>query len=122
MNLEDIAQDIAAKLEGREQQRRGQLRQQAAVGVAMQDLVIEPKWKVYADHIEAVRQRHEQSKASLEQQLADGKFLANEEYGQIRIDLAREKAWCEALMLSLTITKTLIDNGEFASAAIGEAP
>lgn len=91
-----------------------QRRRQRAVAVAMSEIQSDPRWKVYADHIEALRQDYERQTRGYEQALLGHDFLEPKRYGQLKIEQAKANGAAEAFKQALEIIKTLIDRGETA--------
>lgn len=116
MQLEDtFAYREARKVEYKEKavaQRRAQI----AVAMAISELTADPRWKVYGDHIEAIRQDYQRQANGYAQALLGNDFLEPRKYGQLKIEQAKAQGAAEALKQALEVAKVLIERGGEAKA------
>src|SRR3990167_731060 len=118
--LEDILPYLKKKQEQAELKAVDQLRHQAGVGVVMSELQAEPRWGIYANHVQAIKEQWEEKSNAARGRLNGPYFLDEKEYGQLKLDQARAEGMAKGIALALSMATTLIQRGETAMAALGE--
>ncbi|MDZ4347036.1 MAG: hypothetical protein U1E51_31885, partial [Candidatus Binatia bacterium] len=90
------AQEAASRTKVREQ-----LILQRGVGVAMTELLSDPHWQLYAEHIEALAQECERRAEGSRQKLNGSVFLSDKEYGQTKLDQVEKEAEAKGMRRAL---------------------
>jgi hypothetical protein len=118
--LEDLTPHIK-KLE-KDQQLKvlDRLRLAEGVGSVMSELQADPKWAIYGNHLEELKQRYKLQQEGAERLLLDGKFMNNEEYGRAKLNQAECKGMVKGIELALSIAKELIESGEKAAGVVAQ--
>ena len=118
--LEDLTPHIK-KLEKDQQVKvLDHMRQVQGVGVVMSELQADPRWAIYGNHLEFMKQRYKTSQERTERLLLDGKFLNSEEYGKTKIEQAEYRGTVRGIELALTLAKKLIEEGEQAAKIVAD--
>ncbi len=87
---------------------------QQGVGVMMTELLAEPHWQLYAEHLEALAQNAEKQCVSKRAKLTDGEFLSDQAYGQLRMEIAECAAFARAYRRALDVVKQIVETGKIA--------
>lgn len=86
---------------------------QRQVAVVMSDVKGDPRWKVYADHIQAMFERHSAIAQAAKDRLGDPlTFLSPEENGILKLKAAYNQGKAEGLEGALNVIRDLIDRGK----------
>lgn len=86
---------------------------QRQVAVVMSDVKGDPRWKVYADHIQAMFERHSAIAQAAKDRLGDPlTFLPPEENGNLKLKAAYNQGKAEAFEGVLNVIRDLIDRGK----------
>ena len=118
--LEDLAPHIK-KLEKDQQVKVfDHMRQVQGVGVVMSELQADPRWAVYGNHLEGIKQRYKQSQDGAERLLLDGKFMNSETYGMAKIAQAEYRGVVKGIVIAMSIAKELIESGEAAAKIVAD--
>ena len=94
------------------------LRHLQQLGVAASTLNASPEWKVYADHLESLKQGFERKRIAHEGKLVGGATLPHDEYVELKRQLAIATASERCFDMALKIVETLITNGEAAAKSL----
>ncbi len=116
MGLEyrDVKPRLEAVRKQREAERRDQARIAQGVGQTMAELLADPRWKLYAEHIQAVLDTDRKRLNALRDKLSGLAFLNEVENGQARVDAAYAKGHGDALEWTVKLAKELVERGEAA--------
>ena len=88
-------------------------RLQIAVSDALRELKIaDPKWLLYAQHLEALSEVASSRADDVKRRLVGPKWLTESETGQLRLEAASEGARAEALRLAVSFIEELIQKGK----------
>ena len=86
---------------------------QRQVSVAMSEVKGDPRWKVYADHIQMMFERHSAMAQAAKDTLGDPlTFLSPEETGKLKLRAAYNQGKAEGYSDTLKVIKDLIDRGK----------
>ena len=119
-SLEEI-RVYQARIEGEKRlARKDRLRLAASLGQAMSEVTADPRWKVYADHLEALRQRKEVLLKVARDRLNGQEFLEQKEYGQLKLDIAENFGYVSAMRDVLRVITELVEQGQAAVAELKE--
>ena len=122
LQREDIEDRLTAQETERQKVRVHQLRIVAAVGQTMSELKADPRWELYGRHLELMRNQNEDLAKKCELSLVGPKMLDPKEYAQLKVELARYRAYGDAYSKALEIAQTLIERGEQALKEIEGLP
>ena len=84
-------------------------RRDSALAVAASGVLSDPNWKVYADHLEALKQRFEKIMEGHKQTLLGSQVYDFVQYAQLKADQAYAKAYIQAMTDAIDMIKTLVD-------------
>ena len=87
-----------------------QVKHRRNVAIAMSEVKSDPRWKVYADHLEGLKKDREATVESLRGRL-ETRFLSSNEYGEVMVALAEAKAEARAYKTAVDLIVSLIDRG-----------
>ena|SRR3990167_2128149 len=118
--LEDFGPHIKKLKEDQQVRVLDHLRLVQGVGGVMSELQADPKWKIYGDHLEQIKQRFKESQEGAERLLLDGKFMNSEEYGKTKIQQAEYRGTVKGIELALSLAKELIERGEGAAKIVAD--
>ena len=118
---EDIMPYLKAKQQEEEDRKFDQLRHQAGIGVVMSELQAEPKWAIYGNHLKALQEFEERKVKSYQDKLG-GDFLTPQDYGQLKINLAKAEGTVAGFRQALNLAKELIESGERAENKLKQNP
>ena len=113
--FEDIAPHIKKLKEDQQVKVFDHLRLVQGIGVVMSELQADPKWAIYGNLAESIKQRFKQGQEGAERALLDGKFLNSEEYGAKKIQQAENRGTVKGIQIMLDLAKELIEHGEAAA-------
>lgn len=86
---------------------------QRQVAVVMSEVKGDPRWKVYADHIQAMFERHSAIAQAAKDRLGDPlTFLPPEENGTLKLKAAYNQGKAEGFKGALDVIQNLIDRGK----------
>lgn len=95
-----------------------QLKLQRQVAVVMSEVKADPRWKIYADHIQAVYENHLAVAEAAKKRLGDPlTFMSPEESGKLKLQAAYNQGKAEGYKGALDMIKDLIDRGKEPTAA-----
>ena len=97
------------------QRRFEQARHVVNVGRAMEELITDPRWAVYGNHVEALRVDYEERAKGHERILTGREFLDPQRYGQVRVEMAEAAGIAKGLKMALDVVEVLINRGEAAA-------
>lgn len=118
--LEDLQPHIK-KLEKDQQVKiLERLRLAEGVGSIMSELQADPRWAIYGNHLEEIKQRYKDQQAGWERILLDGIFLGGEEYGKAKLNQSECRGIVKGIELALNVAKELIKNGEKAAKIVAD--
>ncbi len=110
--------DVKPRLEIIHKQREAERRQQAriaqGVGQTMAELLADPRWQLYCNHIQAVLETDRKRLNALRDKLSGLAFLNEVENGQARVDAAYAKGHGDGLEWAMGLAKQLVERGEAA--------
>ncbi len=110
--------DVKPRLEiirkQREAERLEQARIAQGVGQTMAELLTDPRWQLYCNHIQAVLDPDRKRLNALRDKLSGLAFLNEVENGQARVDAAYAKGHGDALEWAMGLVKQLVERGEAA--------
>lgn len=107
--LSDALGDLAAK---RADAKMHQQRQRQWVGQQMSELLQDPRWNIYNQHLNALKEPHATRVTSLERSLSTTAYLPPDDMVKLKFDLVREKAALEAFDIAQKLIFTLIEQGK----------
>ncbi len=90
-------------------------RQVHAVGVAMSTVRASTEWKVYADHLEALKQAAEVKADRYQQDLLNGPVMEQPAYYENKRQYAIAKASAAAYTMAIELVDMLVERGEAAA-------
>ena len=109
--LQDVLDDselltkrATAKL--RQQQERRQ------VGIQMAELQDEPRWRIYTQHLNALKEPHSAHAVVLEKMLFSSTYLSPDDFSKLRYELVKEKAIAETFKIAQDLVLRLIEQGK----------
>lgn len=86
---------------------------QRQVAVVMSEVKSDPRWKVYADHVQAKYEQHLALAHAAKEKLGDPfTFFTTEENGKLKLLAAYNQGKAEGFKSALTIIEDLIDRGK----------
>lgn len=111
-------QDVLPRLEAQARKRRKEREEQAkiaqGVGQTMAELLTDPRWAIYANHLQAVLESDRKRLNALRDKLSGLAFLNEVENGQARVDAAYAKGHGDGLEWAMRLAKELVEQGEAA--------
>ena len=109
----DYAPKLKADREKTAAKFREQYKLQHQVAVVMSEVKGDPRWKVYADHIQALFERFLAVSHTAKERLGDPlTFLSAEETGKLKLQAAYNQGKAEGYKGALDVIKDLIDRGK----------
>jgi hypothetical protein len=93
------------------------LKQNQAEALKVSNLIQDPNWEIfcrYAEHL----QREYEARAERQKEILFGGYLPPEKYNHVFIELSREQAFANGIKVTLTIAKTIVEQGEKAAAEL----
>ena len=99
-----------------------QLRQTDRVGKAMAELITDPRWATYVQHLELMRNAEATAAKAVEAVLTGSKMLESQEYAQAKINLAAARASADAYGKAVEMVQVLVTRGEEAMGELAKLP
>ena len=118
--LEDLAPHIKKLKEDQQVKVLDHMRLVQGVGSVMSELQADPKWAIYGNHLEEIKQRYKDQQAGAERLLLDGKFMNSDQYGEAKLKQAECRGTVKGIDLALSIAKELIERGEEAAKIVAD--
>ncbi len=87
-------------------------RQTHAVGVAMSAIRASTEWKVYCDHLEALKQAAEVKASRYQQDLLNGPVMDETSYHENKRQYAIARASSAAYTMAISLVDMLIERGQ----------
>jgi hypothetical protein len=118
--LEEMAPFFAERRAKANEHVLNQSRARAEVGRHMAELIADPRWSVYVQHLEELRNREAEKAGRLSETLTSGIIVSHETYIQQAAELMAAKRYIEAMDTAINLVSELIKSGEIATKVIAE--
>ena len=120
MDFEKIVEHLKNRSDGQKDKLVANFAGYVTAASVMSELQADPRWRVYGDHLETIRQDFERQAKGYEQGLLGVEFMEPKRYGQIKIFLAESRGVTKGIKIALDLAKELIERGEVAAGALAE--
>ena len=117
MDFEQITEHLKSKPDGQKDKLIAHWSSQQVVASVMSELQADPRWFVYGNHLETIRQEYERQAKGYEQSLLGNEFMESKRYGQLKTSLAESRGIVKGIKIALDLAKELIERGEGAKKA-----
>ena len=98
------------------QAKRRQVKERQYVGQQMAELENDPRWRIFDQHINALKEPHRGRVADFERKLGNSVYLSQEDYTKTRFELLKARTAFETLEQVQMLIRHLIEDGK----AVGE--
>ena len=82
------------------------------VGQQMGELENEPRWRIYVQHLNALKEPHAARVVMLEKALFSSSYVSPDDFAKQRYELAKEKATTETFEIAQNLVYRLIEQGK----------
>lgn len=110
-DFEQITDHFGSQLETARRERESRFRrEQNAMAIAASGVMGDPNWKMFADHIEGMKQRFVNVIEGQKKALTGATLLEPHQYAQIKADQRYAEGYVQAAGEVIQLIKTLVDN------------
>jgi hypothetical protein len=111
-SLEEMNAFFAQQKAGASEARKQQLGQQAQVGKVISELLADPKWEMYARHVESLREAAAMRADAAQKRVMDS--CSQEMLITGRVAHAKAKAEADTYAICLNLVESLVKTGQLA--------